>query len=336
MADGTKLLTIAIPTYNRGSKVLRLLRSLWAQVRADGLERDVDLCVSDNASVDETGLFLDEARAEGIPFIATRQQRNLGFDGNALYLFEQARTPYLWLFGDDDLPLDGALARVVKTLREKQPDLLLFSFQQPPGSPVRAFEHPAVERESRDPAEAIDLAVTTMKVSIYVFRRVTLSIESRSYINQAVGSHWLYLGLVFCVLAQAGTPRVIVFRDHLARSDDEWEEMTGEPPECYRDMHKIFDHPFIRLHRPRLRAEYKEVGYRAAICSSLEAWADSKYRGLAKVRLRNFVRELQWEPRILLRDPKSLAQLLLLKSGCAALYPVYTAAKNKLRRTVAR
>lgn len=328
MPERPKLLTIAIPTYNRGAKALRLLRSFWAQVRSDGLEDDVEFLVSDNASVDETSRFLEEAQVEGIPLTATRQPRNLGFDGNVLYLFDHSRTAYLWIFGDDDIPLDGAVARVVRLLREKQPDLLLFSFQQPPGSSVRQFEHPLLERESLDPGEAIDLALTYTKVSIYVFRRIPLSPENRRYIDRVLGTHWLYLGLVFCTLAQAGKPRTVVWRDQLARCDDDFLELTGEPPEFLREFHRIMDHPFIASHRPQVRAEWRRTGYRWCIGFAILAWGDLKYQGAAELRLRKFVRELRWEFDILLREPKLFAQLLLLKSGGARLYRLYRAARR--------
>ncbi|MEZ0310027.1 MAG: glycosyltransferase, partial [Ramlibacter sp.] len=49
---------------------------------------------------------------------------NLGADANVIKCFQLARGRYSWIFGDDDRPLPGVLARVVECLEREQPDLV--------------------------------------------------------------------------------------------------------------------------------------------------------------------------------------------------------------------
>ena len=53
-----RFLTIGIPTYNRGSKLDRLLGILYQQIDKEGLSNQVEILVRDNFSTDESHLVL--------------------------------------------------------------------------------------------------------------------------------------------------------------------------------------------------------------------------------------------------------------------------------------
>src|SRR5208283_1061161 len=55
------LLTIGVPTFNRASKLARLLDWLEAEVRTNHLEDEVTVFVANNASTDNTIAVLDSA-----------------------------------------------------------------------------------------------------------------------------------------------------------------------------------------------------------------------------------------------------------------------------------
>jgi glycosyltransferase involved in cell wall biosynthesis len=77
----------------------------------------VELCVCDNASPDNTPQVVEQSRTLG-PFSYTRNESNLGFHGNIVKLTTKlAQGEYVWLLGDDDLLMRGALKRVLETLK---------------------------------------------------------------------------------------------------------------------------------------------------------------------------------------------------------------------------
>ena len=123
------LLTVGIPTRNRCGYLRDLLEALEAQVGGAGLRRDqVEVLVSDNASSDATG-ELGRGFASRLPHARYWcNAQNIGAQGNYHKLVDEARGRFLWIIGDDDLLLPGAVGRTVEDL-EAEPGLgLLIHF----------------------------------------------------------------------------------------------------------------------------------------------------------------------------------------------------------------
>ena len=108
------LLTIAIPTYNRTDYLDLCLAHVCSQLPGDG---SVEILVSNNASTDTTDAVVRKYLAEGYPIRSVVNERNIGPDGNFLQCFRMAAGKYFLNFGDDDILLEGALARVLTVLR---------------------------------------------------------------------------------------------------------------------------------------------------------------------------------------------------------------------------
>ncbi len=100
------LLTIAIPTYNRSRYLAELLEVLQPQL-SDELR--VELLIADNASTDETPALCKRLIDGGLACRYIRNAANIGADANFLLCFSEARGKYVWLLGDDDIVLPGAL-----------------------------------------------------------------------------------------------------------------------------------------------------------------------------------------------------------------------------------
>lgn len=113
------LLSIAIPTYNRVDclrvVVERLLQEL---ARIPQRESIVELIVVDNASTDGTRDYLDAVKARAPGVTVVHNPENLGMDGNFVKCFQQASGKWFWLCSDDDLPMLGAVSKLLETLRE--------------------------------------------------------------------------------------------------------------------------------------------------------------------------------------------------------------------------
>lgn len=113
----SKLLTIAIPTWNRAE----YLRLNLAQLEGEIGEKvdEVELLISDNFSTDNTPSVVSDAVARGMEINYIRNPENIGSDHNIAQCFNQAAGEYVLILGDDDLLVDGALEKLLAVLSEK-------------------------------------------------------------------------------------------------------------------------------------------------------------------------------------------------------------------------
>lgn len=91
------LVTIGIPTYNRGDE--RLQRVLDAACNQDW--KNIEILVSDNASSDGTEELMRNVSDPRVRYI--RQAENIGANANFNFLLQEARGEWFLLFHDDDL-----------------------------------------------------------------------------------------------------------------------------------------------------------------------------------------------------------------------------------------
>jgi glycosyltransferase involved in cell wall biosynthesis len=117
----SRLLTVAIPTYNRAAQLDRQLG--WLHRGLTGLEDACDIIVSDNASTDATAevcrRWQSQFQDRGIKFLVNRHDRNIGPLPNISRCFELATGRFVWVIGDDDEIPQGELAWVIQCLRAR-------------------------------------------------------------------------------------------------------------------------------------------------------------------------------------------------------------------------
>lgn len=125
----TPLLSIVIPTYNRDS-ILESLLSELARQSASLPAGTLEVVVLDNASSDRTGTVCRDigGRLPGFRYI--RNTVNIGADENVLLCPQAGTGEWLWIFGDDDILHDGALAQIAGLLRETAADMVLLNYRQ--------------------------------------------------------------------------------------------------------------------------------------------------------------------------------------------------------------
>ena len=83
MAD-KKLLTIAIPTYNRCSVLAETVGNFISQITENNLSGLVEIIISDNCSEDDTYNYLKKINDLYDFVIINRNDSNIGFGGNPL------------------------------------------------------------------------------------------------------------------------------------------------------------------------------------------------------------------------------------------------------------
>jgi len=115
----TPILTIAIPTFNRADYLRLNLHHLAPEVA--GLKPgQVEVLVSDNCSDDETPEVVAQAIAAGLSIRSIRNSSNIGSDANIAQCFNEASGHYVQIMGDDDLFLEGQLAKLIHELQQKE------------------------------------------------------------------------------------------------------------------------------------------------------------------------------------------------------------------------
>lgn len=114
-------LSVCISTYNRAEWLATSLRN-WSRMCPQPLQ-GVELLVCDNASTDHTPEIV-KPYLERRDFTYHRNQKNVGMLGNLQETAHQAQGEYVWILGDDDLLLPGAIERILHAL-DKNPGLAL-------------------------------------------------------------------------------------------------------------------------------------------------------------------------------------------------------------------
>ena len=122
--DTPPLLTIAIPTFNRGGLLRELLASLVPQLK---LRSEIEFIISDNCSPDDTQEVIKIFSKDILSINYVRNSVNIGSDENFIQCFHLARGKFFWLLGDDDIVMPGAIEKIISLLRNHSPDLVHLS-----------------------------------------------------------------------------------------------------------------------------------------------------------------------------------------------------------------
>jgi abequosyltransferase len=116
-----KLLTIAIPTYNRKNFINNQIINISRQIKLNNLQESIELVVIDNNSQDGTYNYINQ-KYPGIKII--KNNENIGLLGNYLKCFFVSTSEYTWVVGDDDNLGSNLILDVVNSLQKKNIGLL--------------------------------------------------------------------------------------------------------------------------------------------------------------------------------------------------------------------
>ncbi|MBD2298792.1 glycosyltransferase family 2 protein [Nostoc sp. FACHB-190] len=121
-----KLLTIAIPTYNRAALLEQQLS--WLAKSLPGFESECEIIISDNCSTDHTQEIIKKWQPifSETTFKYYRNQENIGLMPNIAACIQAASGKYVWTVGDDDPIQDNALAFLLKTIKQNPETALIF------------------------------------------------------------------------------------------------------------------------------------------------------------------------------------------------------------------
>ena len=122
-----KLLTIAIPTYNRVENLKRCVQNLQTAIKTYNLSHSIEILIVDNASTsynrEDLIYFLEE---EITVFI--KNETNIGGELNFFRCIEESKGLYVWVLGDDDYIYIERLKTVYNLLSDKLSDLIFLNY----------------------------------------------------------------------------------------------------------------------------------------------------------------------------------------------------------------
>lgn len=189
-------LTIAIPSYNRASKLYNQLA--WAVNAIDGRWDQCELLVSDNASPDNTAQVCEAWRAMTQGNLRVlRQPRNIGLVRNVLACISAAHGDFVWVVGDDDPILPSTFPWILDCLqRESSHELgyVLLNFSTAngyDGAQTRERVFPVKQDRSAVPGRALfeeytvidEAAMLLISANIYATEIVKTAITRWSAIS---------------------------------------------------------------------------------------------------------------------------------------------------------
>ena len=106
-------LSICIPTFNRCNHLANCLNSIILNIGYN--KNNVQICVSDNCSTDETEAVVRHAQKK-IDIVYRKNTKDLGVTRNFLNVINMADGKYVWLIGDDDLLMPNTFERLLEII----------------------------------------------------------------------------------------------------------------------------------------------------------------------------------------------------------------------------
>ncbi|WP_276374003.1 glycosyltransferase family 2 protein [Chryseolinea sp. H1M3-3] len=221
-----KLLTIAIPTYNRAKLLDRQLT--WLSQAVKGFEDEIEIFVSDNCSTDNTQEVINKWRAlfSSVTFNTCKNAENIGVMKNIMNCLNSATTKYVWTIGDDDPIQDRAISYTINKFKQYEDvSLLLLNFSGrnqitgEPAHPPTIVGNRWFDIESEDgtgDGKAIFEHCMTKSVGAVIF--LTAIVYRRDLLLRAVRTwpegvdNWMYLAYLAGYCAANG--RTIVTKEN--------------------------------------------------------------------------------------------------------------------------
>jgi len=225
---------IAIPTYNRSSKLNRLLNQfIDIGTNLDIESFKIELLISNNNSDDDTEIVVSSSKPKlescGYKISYFLQPINTGLDGNTKFVFENAKGEYVWFFGDDDILFQEAIVRLIEDIQNISPSVCLSSFMQSSyDENNRVFLKNKEKKVLSLPHEAIPALVKFPKITMYVIKKEAL--KNKNYtdlINACIGKYYLFV--VYAVLAYIEDGTVLVRAENIARADEDCLQLRYSP-----------------------------------------------------------------------------------------------------------
>tara|TARA_B100000780_G_scaffold278040_1_gene250314 strand:+ start:2953 stop:3954 length:1002 start_codon:yes stop_codon:yes gene_type:complete len=182
-------LTIAIPTYNRNEILKANLEKLLPQVTDE-----CNVVIFDNCSDTPVKEVIEELvnTYPDINISIVRNRYNIGMTANILKCFEQCSDTWLWILGDDDEVVDGAVAKILIDI-DRQRELHFITY---------AWDEDSFKRDQDIITTGIDEFIETfetfgailfLSTSVYNMSKVKSSMAFANFFQTSYAPHLVML-----------------------------------------------------------------------------------------------------------------------------------------------
>lgn len=267
-----KLLTIAIPTFNRAELLDKQLA--WLAKAIKGFESECEIFVSDNCSPDNTQEVVNKWQKvlSNVTFTYHKNTENIGVMRNIIHCLKSAKTKFVWAIGDDDPIQERAVAYTINQIKNNNDLSLLFlnfsgrnKITGEPVHPPKIVGNRWFDADSEDgngDGKAIFEHCYSKSVGAVIFLTATVYktdlVKSALEIWEDAASNWISLAYLAGYCAANGS--VIVTKDTYMECIVGVSYWQKEPKSALLMQYK---------HIPEIIQKLQQVGYSKEFCNRM-------------------------------------------------------------------
>jgi glycosyltransferase involved in cell wall biosynthesis len=325
-----KLLTIAIPTYNRAQLLDKQLA--WLAEAIKGFESECEIFVSDNCSPDNTQEVVKKWQSilSHVTFTYHKNTENIGVMRNIIHCLKSAKTKFVWAIGDDDPIQERAVAYTINKIKNNNDLSLLFlnfsGRNKITGEPVhpptivgnRWFD--ADSEDGNGDGKAIFEHCYSKSVGAVIF--LTATVYKTDLVKRALeiwedaASNWISLAYLAGYCAANGS--VIVTKDTYMECIVGVSYWQKEPKSALLMQYK---------HIPEIIQKFQQIGYSKEFCNRM------MLHNFGQVNLKVFLGALKRWPTFALNVGISFVTLVSLSAIGEIYSPNLRMAESRLTTT---
>jgi len=191
-----KLLSIVIPSHNKTEFLLAAVSSILGE---EGFDERCELCISDNSLSEQTSIELPQKYSGDDRVIYRRSLDAPGLDENVSKAAEMGKGKYIWIFGDDDLMVPGAIKSILEILASGKYGMLTVNSQSFVDSEiVEQRRHSLSKDREYDQSENEDFLIDMGGYLTYVCSTIIKKdLWMRNYDSALIGSVMAHLPTLF-------------------------------------------------------------------------------------------------------------------------------------------
>ena len=150
------LLTISIPTYKRPEFLHKCLVEILRQIHD---KPNVAVYVADDSDGNENKKWIEKASKQHPLSHITHaiNKQNLGIDENIKNCIVSPETEYVWLLGEDDLLMPGAVDKVLRVLSTDRPSFVFANYIYSNNDHTRISSKPVLNAYSENTRESFNV-----------------------------------------------------------------------------------------------------------------------------------------------------------------------------------
>lgn len=214
------ILSICIPTYNRGKLLNELLNQVFNL--SEVTKSKIQICISDNFSSDITSSVIDGWRNK-LELVSVRQQSNIGASRNFQAVAALSTAPWVLLMGDDDLLYVSGFEKILSVLKTVSPNTWILAdiCNQDGTTLLENFSQGACSKKEFKKRVLLDSLDSLGFMSMHIIPKDSIRKFTLLSIDQIYG--WPHLALLFYDLLNID---IYVQRECIVKRGGDGEEVT--------------------------------------------------------------------------------------------------------------